>query len=88
MDHGDFMVRNIGFEFIVFAHGTINLVTARVWSIQHDQFFIVFCTKLHYAMQRSYIRIETCSHILKVKNHDIDGLYDRILFFIAAIQGE
>src|SRR5690606_2072715 len=70
---------------------SVYLITTRVWTIEYDEVLPMLGAQLHHAVQGCNEGVKTCSHILQVKYHHIDGLYDGVLLFVSSmkrIQGQ
>ena len=56
-------------------HRSVCIAVMRIGSIQNDDFHAVFCSCFHYISKRRYIGIKSNSHILNIKQNNIQILH-------------
>ena len=68
-------------------HWPVCIAVMRIGSIQNDDFHAVFCSRLHYIGKRRYIGIKPNSHILNIKQDNIQIFHmSRRRFFSICIK--
>src|SRR5690606_27436408 len=86
MDHCNLMKRHPRLKLIILAYWAVYLITTRIWAIEYDEVLPMLGAQLHHAVQGCNVGVKTCSHILQVKYHHIDRLYDGVLLFVSSIK--